>query len=103
MLRRFSNDTFSRIGVNSLFGSPEGGFSYALAGFGDSMVVMQVAKIETPEPGNGTAGLDEIHDALSERAGDDLIASLVTALQEKHVVEVNYGLLDQMVGDASGS
>ncbi len=103
MLRRFSNDTFSRIGVNSLFGSPEGGFSYALAGFGDSMVVMQVAKIETPEPGNGTADLDEIHDALSARAGDDLIASLVTALQEKHVVEVNYGLLDQMVGDASGS
>ncbi|MEQ9519964.1 MAG: SurA N-terminal domain-containing protein [Parvibaculum sp.] len=103
MLRRFSNDTFSRIGVNGLFGSPDGGFSYALAGFGDSMVVMQVTKIETPEPGNGTDGLDEIQAALSERAGDDLIASLVTALQEKHVVEVNYGLLDQMIGDASGS
>lgn len=103
LLRRSSNETFSRIGVNGLFGTPEGGFTYAQAGFGESMVVMQVAKIETPEPGDGTQGLDDIQAALSERAGDDLIAALVVALQEKHVVEVNYGLLDQVIGDASGS
>lgn len=94
MLRRFSNDTFSRIGVTNIFGTPLDGFTYALAGFGDSLVLMQVASISTPEPGDGADDLSEIKAGLSESAGDNLISSLVIALQEKYQVEVNYGLIE---------
>jgi peptidyl-prolyl cis-trans isomerase D len=97
MLRRFSNETFSRIGVNNVFSTPVDDFTYALAGFGDSMVLMQVTTVETPEQGNGTIDLEEIKLALKETASDDLISSLVVALQEKYQVEVNYGLIDQIL------
>ena len=96
MLRRFSNETFSRIGVNNVFSTPIDDFTYALAGFGDSMVLMQVSAISTPEAGNG-AGLAEIQSTLAETASDDLIASLVIALQEKYQVDVNYGLIEQIL------
>lgn len=102
MVRRFNNETFSRIGVTNVFATPVGKFTYALAGFGDSMVLMQVASIETPEPGDGTAELSEIEESLKATASDDLIASLVVALQEKYEVEVNYGLLDQMLSPGTG-
>ncbi len=97
MLRRFSNDTFSRLGVNAIFATPMDKFTYALAGFGDSMIVMQVASISTPEVGNGADGLAEIRDTLTEAASDDLISALVVALQEKYQVEVNTGLIDRIL------
>jgi len=97
MLRHFSNDTFSRIGVTNLFATPLHGFTYASAGFGDSLVLMQVATISAPEPGDGTDDLSEIKANLSNNAGDDLIAALVIALQEKYQVEVNYGLINQVL------
>ena len=102
MLRRFNNETFSRIGVTNVFATPIDKFTHALAGFGDSMVLMQVTSIETPEPGDGTAELSEIEESLKTTASDDLIASLVVALQEKYEVEVNYGLLDQMLSPGTG-
>ena len=70
--------------------------------FGDSMVLMQVSDISTPEPGDGTADISDIRNNLAETAGDDLIASLVIALQEKYQVEVNYGLIDQMLSPGTG-
>jgi peptidyl-prolyl cis-trans isomerase D len=102
MVRRFNNETFSRIGVTNVFATPIDKFTHALAGFGDSIVLMQVTSIETPEPGDGTAELSEIEDGLKTTASDDLIASLVVALQEKYEVEVNYGLLDQMLSPGTG-
>ncbi|MEQ9144696.1 MAG: SurA N-terminal domain-containing protein [Parvibaculaceae bacterium] len=102
MLRRFSDETFSRIGVTNLFATPLDKFTYAGAGFGDSMVLMQVSDISTPEPGDGTADISDIRNNLAETAGDDLIASLVIALQEKYQVEVNYGLIDQMLSPGTG-
>ncbi len=102
MLRRFNNETFSRIGVTNVFATPLDKFTHALAGFGDSMVLMQVTSIETPEPGDGTAELSEIEEGLKTTASDDLIASLVVALQEKYEVEVNYGLLEQMLSPGTG-
>ncbi len=102
MLRRFNNETFSRIGVTNVFATPLDKFTHALAGFGDSMVLMQVTSIETPAPGDGTAELSEIEESLKTTASDDLIASLVVALQEKYEVEVNYGLLDQMLSPGTG-
>ncbi len=102
MVRQFNNETFSRIGVTNVFATPINKFTHALAGFGDSMVLMQVASIQTPEPGDGTDELSEIEDGLKTTASDDLIAALVVALQEKYEVEVNYGLLDQMFSPGTG-
>jgi peptidyl-prolyl cis-trans isomerase D len=102
MVRRFNNETFSRIGVTNIFATPLDKFTYSLAGFGDSMVLMQVASIQTPAPGDNTADLSEIEDGLKETAADDLIAALVVALQEKYEVQVNYGLLDQLLLPGTG-
>lgn len=102
MVRRFNNETFSRVGVTNMFATPANKFTYALAGFGDSIVLMQVAAIETPTPGDDTADLSEIEDSLKTSASDDLIAALVVALQEKYEVEVNYGLLDQLLSPGTG-
>ncbi len=102
MVRRFNNETFSRIGVTNIFATPADKFTYSLAGFGDSMVLMQVAAIETPTPGDNTADLSEIEDGLKTTAADDLIAALVVALQEKYEVQVNYGLLDQLLSPGTG-
>jgi len=102
MVRRFNNETFSRIGVTNIFATPADKFTYSLAGFGDSMVLMQVASIETPTPGDNTADLSEIEDGLKATAADDLIAALVVALQEKYEVQVNYGLLDQLLSPGTG-
>ncbi|PCJ71243.1 MAG: hypothetical protein COA62_01085 [Rhodobiaceae bacterium] len=97
MLRRFSNDTFSRIGITNIFATPLHGFTYALAGFGDSLVLMQTASINIPAQGGGNDDLSEIEATLNASAGDDLVASLVIALQEKYQVEVNYGLINQIL------
>lgn len=103
MLRRFSNETFSRFGVTNLFATPENKFTSAGAGFGDSLVLMQVTSIETPEPGAGTTDMAEIEEGLATSMSDDLISALVVALQEKHGVEVNYGLIDQLLSPGTGS
>jgi len=97
MVRRFSNDTFSRIGVTNIFATPLHGFTYALAGFGDSLVLMQTASISTPDQGEENDDLSEIRTGLAASAGDDLVASLVIALQEKYQVEVNYGLINRIL------
>lgn len=103
MLRRFSNETFSRFGVTNLFATPENKFTSAGAGFGDSLVLMQVTSIETPAPGAGTTDMAEIEEGLATSMSDDLISALVVALQEKHGVEVNYGLIDQLLSPGTGS
>src|SRR5690606_28249973 len=47
--RHAQNDTFSRVAVTKLFAASEGGFTWGPVGVGDSILLMQVREVRTPQ------------------------------------------------------
>lgn len=97
MLRRFSDDTFSRMAVTNLFATPKGGFTQATVGFGDSRVLMQVHDIIEPSAGVNADDIAKLNEELALGVENDLINTLIVALQEQQGTTINETLLRQSV------
>ena len=97
MLRRFSNDTFSRLAVTNLFATPKNGFTQATVGFGDSRILMQVSDIIEPSAAANADDIARLNEELAVGIENDLINTLIVALQEQQGTSVNEALLRQSV------
>ncbi len=97
MLRRFSNDTFSRVAVTNLFATPKYGFTQAVVGFGESRVLMQVSDIVEPSVASSADDIAKLNTELAVGVENDLINTLIVALQEQQGTTVNETLLRQSV------
>ncbi|MBL1234689.1 MAG: hypothetical protein COB70_003470, partial [Rhodobiaceae bacterium] len=97
MLRRFSNDTFSRLAVTNLFATPKYGFTQAVVGFGESRVLMQVSDIIEPSVASSADDIAKLNAELAVGVENDLINTLIVALQEQQGTTVNETLLRQSV------
>ncbi|MBV1886318.1 MAG: SurA N-terminal domain-containing protein [Parvibaculaceae bacterium] len=97
MLRRFSNDTFSRLAVTNLFATPKFDFTQATVGFGDSRILMQVSEIVEPSIASSTDDIAKLNEELAVGIENDLINTLIVALQEQQGTSVNDALLRQAI------
>lgn len=97
--RNASSDTFSRAAVANLFGTPEGKFTSGAAGYGDSLVVMRVKEVRRPDPAANEEEVASLNQTLKETVEDDLVGTLVNALQQEYGVSVNQAMLDRVIGN----
>jgi peptidyl-prolyl cis-trans isomerase D len=99
--RQAQNDTFSRIAVTKLFAAPEGGFTWGPVGVGDSILLMQVRDVRSPQTDETSGSYEQAKAALADSMGADLLQTLVMGYQQKLGVTVNQGLLQQLTASDS--
>jgi peptidyl-prolyl cis-trans isomerase D len=97
--RDSQNDTFSRLAVSRLFALPQGGFTSAPVGFGDSMLVMQVKSIDDPKFDPKSKDYTETQTSLEAGLSNDMLVSLVAGNENALGTKINTKLLDSLASE----
>ncbi|ABS64774.1 PpiC-type peptidyl-prolyl cis-trans isomerase [Parvibaculum lavamentivorans DS-1] len=102
-LQRYAqNDTFSRTAVTRLFAAPEGGFTFGPVGLGDSLIVMQVKDVRSPQLDANSDKYKETRTTLVDAIQADMLQTFVVGYQQELGVEVNNTLFQQMTATDTG-
>ncbi|MGC6504898.1 MAG: SurA N-terminal domain-containing protein [Parvibaculales bacterium] len=93
LLRSTSNETFSREAVASLFEVEEGAFTYGKVGFGESLIVMRLEKVNVPDK-DRSAEFAQIVSEETNRFNENLLNQLLRALQDGYGVRIDQQVLE---------
>ncbi len=100
--RASQNETFSRLAVTRIFALPKGGFAFGPAGFGDSMLVMQVSDVVTPAPDTSSDEYKAMDKGLTDSLAADMLTTTVAAYERQLGTEINVALLNKLAAAESG-
>ncbi len=100
ILRSSESETFSRLAVTRLYAQPEGGFVSGPVGFGDSMIVMQVANITVPETDVTSKDYAALKEQLQGALSTDQLLTVVGGYQKSLGVEINSQLLTRLASES---
>lgn len=100
--RRASDETFSRTAVTNLFATPEGKHTAGPVGFGDSVVVMRVERIQAVDPAANPETVARLTEDISDAMQSDMVSALVGGLQEQLGVRINSRLVERMFVSPDG-
>ncbi|MDO8289277.1 MAG: SurA N-terminal domain-containing protein [Parvibaculum sp.] len=100
--RSGQSETFSRLAVTRVFAVPQGGFTFGPVGFGDSMLVMQVTRIDLPEPDKTTDEYEAMDKTLTDALTTDLLTTMVAGYERTLGTEINTQLLNNLAAAESG-
>lgn len=93
MTRQAADETFSAEAVARLFAAPENGFAWGAVGFGEGLLVMQVAEIVPPdeaeEAANLAAASNLIRTGETEKFRADITAQFVQHLKNLYGVRID--------------
>ncbi len=87
MIRQTTNETFSQAALNKLFAARKGEFVWAPVGFGDSLILMQVADIIAPAQDDAYA-LNLLRDGETRKLRSDMASLLVNGLLQDYGAEI---------------
>ncbi|MGC6511371.1 MAG: SurA N-terminal domain-containing protein [Parvibaculales bacterium] len=93
LLRSTSNETFSREAVANLFQVAEGAFTFGKVGFGESLIVMRLDAINSPEK-DSSAQYAQIAGEETARFNENLLNQLLRALQTGYGVRIDQQVLN---------
>lgn len=97
--RGTSNETFSREVVEKLFATEIDDVVWGPVGLGESMLLLQLTNIRTPDAILDQAAYDSVRDELSKAIANDAEFALSDALQEQFEVRINARALEQVSGE----
>jgi len=86
--RATHNEIFSREAIEKLFITPKGGFAWGPVGFGESLVIMQVAEISLPDLSDPSL-LTQMSEAEQEKLDAIIINQLIIGLQDNYGVKID--------------
>jgi peptidyl-prolyl cis-trans isomerase D len=101
--RGMSNETFSRIAVNNLFSIGEGEATYGPVGFGNSVVLLQVADIISGEEGQTQDALAGFRQQINQTVSGDLMYQYVNAVRQDLDARVNPQAVAYVIGGDEGT
>jgi peptidyl-prolyl cis-trans isomerase D len=96
--RGMSNETFSRIAVNNLFSIDDGEATYGPVGFGNSVVLMQVAEIIAGNTDEASEQFSGFKQQLDQTLTNDLMYQYVNAVRQDLDVSVNQRAVAYVIG-----
>ncbi|MDX5367628.1 MAG: SurA N-terminal domain-containing protein [Alphaproteobacteria bacterium] len=94
--RYAQSDTFSRTAVARMFATPEGSFTWAPVGVGDSLILMQVRSVRTPEAEKESDSYEKARTDVADSIGADMLQTFVVGYQNQAGVKVNQGLVQRL-------
>lgn len=100
--RYAQNDTFSRTAVARMFAAPEGSFTWGPVGVGDSIILMQVRSVRTPEAAKGSDSYEKARKDVADSIGADMLQSFVVGYQQQSGVKINQTLLQRLTAADGG-
>ena len=100
--RYAQNDTFSRTAVTKMFAVPEGSFTWGPVGLGDSLILMQVRSVRTPDAAKGSESYEKARADLTDSIGADMLQTFVIGYQNEAGVSVNQRLLQRLTSADGG-
>ncbi|MGV8996242.1 MAG: SurA N-terminal domain-containing protein [Parvibaculaceae bacterium] len=100
--RSGQSETFSRLAVTRIFALPKGGFTFGPAGFGDSMLVMQVESIFAPEHDATSDAYKAVDKGLTDALTNDMLTTMVAAYERQLGTEINVQLLNKLAAAEGG-
>jgi peptidyl-prolyl cis-trans isomerase D len=98
--RGTSNETFSREVVEKLFSAEIDDVVWGPVGLGESMLLLQLTNMRTPDPILDQAAYDSVRNELSKAIANDAEFALSDALQEQYEVRINARALEQLSGES---
>lgn len=97
--RGSSNETFSRAAVEKLFSAKVGDVVWGPVGLGESIVLMRLAEVRTPDPAMEQANYGAVRDELAKALANDTELEFSNALEEKFEVRINDSALERLSGE----
>jgi peptidyl-prolyl cis-trans isomerase D len=97
--RGSANETFSREAVEKLFAASIGDIVWGPVGLGESMLLMQLTDVRTPDPLTDEAKYGSMRAELGRALANDAELALSSALQEQFEVRINERVLEQLRGE----
>ncbi len=97
--RGSSNETYSRTVVEKLFEAKVGDVVWGPVGLGESMLLMQLIDVRTPDPTKDEANYGTLRDELANALANDSQLAFSDALQEQFEVRINDRAFEQASGE----
>lgn len=98
--RRDTAEPLGTSAVAALFRTPENDLTFAQHPDGKSLIIMQVAKVETPQFDPNSAEAKAIRTQLTTNVGRDLFSIYVSGLQEDVGIQINEQLWASLHGES---